>query len=365
MSFKKHLSRLFILHFFVVFPLLGVTVDLIPSLPSTMTNAHISQFDIFASGLGPLMFVIQITNPDDSTYTGLRLRYRVYLDSESAGTQGNQRIYEGLSNTFSIKPYESILIKSNDFLTENNLAVRTSIQTTVYELKDPSIKEKISIGQRIPDGAIEFRLDLERSVSGIVIDNDFSQHTITNVTYVIPDYPGREASGGAQTIYEPRPVFSWRSDLLPGVYGTEDIFTIYIYEEVPGGSMADAISRPPFHSASVNALSYVIPLSSPQLEPGTTYYWNVHAKIKGATSSLIKSPVYAFTIYKVANPRVWEIIQQLRLIIDDESVFEKIAGYDNDASIYINGEKKNLAELKQFVAEVLVEETDLEKVDVR
>ncbi|MBD3321574.1 MAG: hypothetical protein GF350_10820 [Chitinivibrionales bacterium] len=342
----------------------AVTVNLIPSLPSTMTNAHISQFDIFASGLGPLMFVIQITNPDDSVYTDLRLRYRVYLESPAAGTQGNQRIYEGLSNIFHVNSFESILIKSNDFLTENNPAVRASIQSTVYELKDPGIKEKISDGQRIPDGTIEFRIDLERTSTSASIGSDISSHTISNVTYVDLDYPGQDASRGPSTIYEPRPVFSWRSDLLPGTYGNDDIFDICVYEEVPGGTMGDAISRPPYHSASVNALSYTIPQSSPQLEKGVTYFWEVAAQSKGANTTAIESPVFAFTIDKTGNPLVWEIIQQLRLIIDDESIFEKIEGYDADATIYINGDKMNITDLRQFVSEVLSEQRHLESVEI-
>ncbi|MBD3421931.1 MAG: hypothetical protein GF398_17610 [Chitinivibrionales bacterium] len=349
--------------FAVHFSSAALTIDLIPVLPAVMTNAHVSQFDLFGTGIGPLMFMVHINNfGDTATYTSLRVRYIVHYESKVAQTGGRQLIYEGITYPFDVKPGENFIIRSNDFLKDDNFNVRASITSTIYELDDYDLKKRIATSQNMPDGTIYFKLQLESN--NATINSDNSDHVIINATYVELITPGSETGSEISIVNQQNPVFIWNSDLFPLDVNLGDIFEISIYEGDDGEQVGDITSRPPIRQALVATNQYQYPVTGAQLEKGKVYVWEVAAKIKGSSLSNLKSPLYRFKRYKPANPYVNQIIQTLRQVYPEE-VLQPLYGYDDDAEIIIDGKRTSLAELQQIVARINAGTYDIEHVEVR
>lgn len=360
-KFHKDISKAFILTFFISKAVLALDMHFIVTMPSVITGGTITQFDVFGSGVGAQIFTLMLDNiKDNTTYTGLTLRYRVHYYQQSGG--GRKLLYEGLSNQFTMLPNEYVPpISSKDFFKKNNPAVKVSIRITVFELSDSDpLKKQFLDTQKIPDGKIRYTMILRSSTVNI---EKSSEHIVINTSKVELVTPGASATDLIQTIFNPNPVFIWNSDLPPNIYGSDDVFEIRIYKANSGESPAQALSRVPVVKAGAKILQYKLPDQGYRLIPGATYYWEVVGFIKGISTSEIKSSPFGFKMTKPVNPKVQEVINTIKPIFD-ESILEKIYEYDSDVIIKIDGHEKDVNELRELVQKILTEENSIQYTTV-
>jgi hypothetical protein len=326
-------------------------MQFIVTMPSVITNGTISQFDVFGTGVGSQVFMVIINNANDlDTHTNLTLRYRVEYFMQ--GVSSPILLYEGLSNRFTIAPNEYVpAISSTDFLKKNNPLVKVSLKTTIFELpnSDP-LKKKFLDAQTIPDGKIRYTMILEQN--GVMQSNGISDHIIINTTKVELVTPGSYPSGAIMTLYDPRPLFIWNSDLPPYIYGADDVFELRIYKAQSGESFAGAMSRIPVIKTRTKILQYKLPDAGYQFIPGSVYYWEVIGFVKGMTTSEIRSSPFCFKMSKPVNVKMQEIINTLRLTYG-EDILEKIYDYDSDVTLKIDGQVIEIGELKALVQKIL------------
>lgn len=350
--------RVIFTSFFITFLLsrtvFALNMQFIVTMPPVITEGSITQFDIFGSGIGAQIFTIMLDNiNDNTTYTALTLRYRVHYYQQSGG--GRKLLYEGLSNQFTLLPDEYVpTISSKDFLKKNNPAVKVSLRTTLFELSDSDpLKQQFLATQKIPDGKVRYTMTLEP-------DNkeEYEEVTVINTSKVELVTPGAPATDLIQTIFNPNPVFIWNSDLPPNIYGSDDVFEIGIYKANSGESPAQALSREPVVKAGTTRLDYKLPDDGYRLIPGATYYWEVIGFVKGISTSEIKSSPFGFKMSKPVNPKVQEVINTIKPIYD-ESVLEKIYEYDSDVTIKIDGQEKDVNDLRELVQKILTEESSI------
>jgi hypothetical protein len=324
-----------------------------PTAPSVITRPTLANFDLFATGLGPTMFVIHLNNAGNPvTHKNLRLRYYVYLERTSHPEKGKQVVYIGLSNTFDVEADTNISIKSNDFLVDRNPdpMVRASLHYTEYELTDTELKNLLLTSGRIPDGRLSFALKLlPDGVS--VSDSAYSEHTILNATSVTLVSPGLDPSGVPMSVATRYPDFVWVSNLTP--YPSGDAFEIRIYEADEGETMGQALSKLPIHRAQVNTYAYKYPTGGRELVAGHTYYWQVTGLLRSTEgrTTPVQSNILAFSVYKPPNPKVLEVISILRPVVG-ETVIEQVSDYSSDVMIRIDGREYGVAELRELIIKV-------------
>jgi hypothetical protein len=66
---------------------------------------------------------------------------------------------------------------------------------------------------------------------------------------------------------------------------------------------------------------------------------------------------------KTVNPKVQEVITIIKPVYD-ESILEKIYEYDSDVIIKIDGQEKDVNELRDLVQEILTEEKSIDYTTV-
>jgi len=359
---NRNIALALFLAFFIVRNSSALNMQFIVTMPPVITGGTITQFDVFGSGLGAQIFTLILDNIKDNTsYTGLTLRYRVHYYQQSGG--GRKLLYEGISNQFSMLPNEYVPpISSKDFLKKNNPLVKVSLRTTIFELSDTDpLKQQFLSTQKIPDGKVRYTMTLEHN--GSPYTEQYSEHAVINTSKVELVTPGAQATDLIQTIFNPNPVFIWNSDLPPNIYGNDDVFEVRIYKANTGESAAQALSRVPVVKAGTKTLQYKLPDEGYRLIPGATYYWEVIGFVKGISTSEIKSSPFGFKMTKPVNPKVQEVINTIKPIYD-ESILEKIYEYDSDVVIKIDGHEKDVNELRELVQKILTEESSIQYTTV-
>lgn len=358
----KNIGLGFVLLLLISHTAFALRMQFIVTMPPVITEGTVVQFDVFGTGTGAQVFTVIIDNiNDNTTYTGLTLRYRVYYYQQGGGYSGI--LYEGLSNQFSMNPNEYVPpISSKDFLKKNNPAVKVSLQTTVFELSDTDpLKKQFLNTQMIPDGKIKYTMILEHN--GIAHSTQESEHTVINTSKVELVTPGSSPSDLLTTIFNSNPIFIWNSDLPPNVYGSDDVFEIRVYKASSGESAAQAMSKVPVVREGTTILQYKLPDQGYRLIPGATYYWEVIGFIKGISTSEIKGSPLGFKMSKPVNPKVQEVINIINPVYD-EATLEKIYDYDSDVIIKIDGHEKDVNELRELVQKILLEEYSIHNTKV-
>jgi hypothetical protein len=347
-SMKKSFIKSFIISLFIlIINSNSIEVTFTPLLPTVVSNVNLADYDISGNGMGAPIFSIYVVNNSNTASTNLKFNYKVILNEKSIN---QKEVYDGYSNTFSLDPFESAVVISNDFFKKNNPAVKFSLSYTVYELDDLSLKQKIFESQKLPDGSITYELYLLQNDSKI--ENDNIQIKIVNAVSIQLISPGSEATSRLPVLYDPHPLFIWTSELTPNLYGSEPVFELSLYEARSGESYSDAISRKPYISIKSTNIQERLPFAGPQIKPGTTYYWQVTGFLKGTSSTTIKSQVYGFYSQRKTNPRVQEIVDILRPIVDEKTL-EQIYEYDIDVSIKINNKTGTSSDVQSVVNGIL------------
>lgn len=301
----------------------------IPVLSPVITNPSLSQIDIFGEGFGAPVFIMSLNNAGDTaTYRHLRIRYSVSLEFIDNGVARGQRLYEGLTEEFTINPNEVVNLSSTRFLDSHNPDSRFGLRYMVYELDDLELKDRLVSSKRLPDGTLTFALELFPSVEQDLDDNS-SSHTIMNTTSIDLIAPGNEMGQTPSSSTNSRPLFSWISQLYPGIYGTDDVFELRIYEARPGIAASDAVARPPCFSRRLNTFTFQYPADAPPLVPGYAYYWEVVGFVKGAFTTEIRSEIYGFMLEPLADStamfkpgNIDDVLEMLRPIVGDAVVEE-------------------------------------------
>ena len=357
----KNISIMIIVCFFIVKEACALDLQFIVTVPPVITEGTVVQFDVFGSGTGAQVFIIIVDNSTDSkSYTGLTLRYKVDYYQQGGGSW--KLLYEGLSNEFTILAHKSFSpISSKNFLKKNNPAVPVSLKTTVFELSDSDpLKKQFLDTQKIPDGKIRYTMILRNSTINIVKS---SEHVIINTSKVELVTPGSSPSGLLSTVFDLNPVFIWNSDIPPNVYGGDDVFEIRVYKAGSGESAAQAMSKVPVVREGTTILQYKLPDQGYRLIPGATYYWEVIGFIKGIATSEIKSSPFRFKMSKTVNPKVSEVINIIKPVYN-EATLEKIYDFDSDVTIKIDGQEKDVNELRELVQKILLEEYSIHDTKV-
>jgi len=330
----------------------------IPVLPPVVTNPSLGQMDLFGEGFGPPLFIVNISNAGDTnTYENLRIRYTVTIEFNDNGVLRRQRLYEGLTNEFSISPNEVLSLSSTRFLDSKNPDGKIGLRYMEYELDDMELKDQLVSSKLLPDGTLTFSLELFPSVDQIVDDNSYT-HTLINTTSIDLVSPGNEMGQQVENHTNPRPVFIWMSQLYPGIYGTDDVFELRMYEARPGVSASDAVARPPFFTKRVNSVTFQYPSDAPPLVPGYSYYWEVIGFVKAAYTTEIKSEIFGFRLEPLAdstvllNPRnIDDVLEMLRPVIGD-AVVEEMREYVS-GDIRIDNQSVSREELYTVLQKIL------------
>jgi hypothetical protein len=329
----------------------AINIDYTTLIPATITDPNIGYFDLFGDGTGSTMFILTVDNRGDpNSYTDLRIRYIVELHYYDNGATVTQKMYEGLSNAFMVYADEFLVETSNQFLTRNNPRVRISISQTLYELDDLALKNKLYSSQRLPDGKLYFRFQLERA--GSPVESDALEHAVVNVQTINPIAPGASSADPLTDIFTPRPIFVWSSELYPGAYGSQPAFELRLYKSWPGESEGQALSRPPAFTREVDAFQLAYPDDAPPLVSDAVYYWRVAAVIKGAVQSEIVSPAFRFKYRDWIDREALDALALLGLVVDD-GVLRQVDGFDRGVEILINGRRVTIDDLRDLVYKMI------------
>lgn len=347
---KKIFSLLAMIVFIYANDSQALSMQFINTMPQIITKNTVSQFDIFGNGIGTTVFVIILNNDaGNDTLHNLQLRYTVDFHPKNGGTQ--KKIYEGISNRFTMASPENVPpITSKQFLIKNNPAVKISLRTTLHELSntDP-LKKQFLDTQRIPDGKIVYSMALE----GAAISNPVqtSEHIIINTSTVDLVTPGSAPEDFTIDIFNQHPVFTWTSDIPPYIYGPDDVFEIRIYQAKAGESASEALSRKPSLKAGVKSWQFQYPDNKHKLEVGVYYYWEVIGFIRSTSVSEIKSSPYKFRMAKPANTKVQQVIAILKQYPDEytNEILDLIEEYDSDVILKIDGRNSSVNELGALV----------------
>jgi hypothetical protein len=339
----------------------AVTVELVRTLPAVITGVNLGDYDLTADGTGPQMFVIFLSSLDETAArSGLRLRYTVHI-SGSDGT--SERVYDGLSNYFTMNPGEMITITSNQFFERDAGNPLPHLVTTLFSMSDRD-KQEIINRQRIPDGSLRFSITLESGGLPGGATKSFNC-SILNTTRVTLLSPGASAgSGMLPVVTEQYPVFLWQSDLVPGIYGGGDVFEIRIWKARTGQSPAEVIGGPPTIRQRLDAFTFEYPRNGELLVPGATYYWQVTGFLKSTTTTLINSDIYRFRMARQPAPEVLEVIALLRMVYDEQEI-SQLLDYDAGVTIKINGRVVTVDALRQLILNIVAANNEITATTVR
>jgi len=339
----------------VAFPL---EIKFIPILSPVITNPSLNEIDLFGKGFGPPIFIVNLNNAGDTVrYEHMHIRYSVTIEFSDNGTDRTQRLYEGLTDEFTVEPNEVINVSSTTFLNSTNPGGRLTLRYMEYELDDVELKDQLTASKRLPDGVLTFSLELFPTVDPVTDDNSFS-FKVLNTTSIDLIAPGNEISTTPSQLLTPRPLFCWTSQLYPGIYTSDDAFELKVFEARPGVSAAEAITQPPILTRRLSASTFQYPADEHQLVPGYSYYWQVTGFIKGAVTSEIHSEVFGFTIVSLTDSTasmaphsIDEILELLRPIIGDEMV-EELSDYMS-RDIRIDNRQVSKDDLAEVVRKII------------
>ncbi len=333
----------------------GIELRVISTMPQTITNVNLGHYDIGATGKGPTMFIIEIDNINDTcTYTNLQIRYLVNIESIIFSNE-QMKVYEGLTDPFPIAAGELVRVLSNDFLQEDNPDpnVRFHQENRVSRIEDKTLEEQILSSARIPSGNLEMVITLETS-AGEIIGQESLGAEITNVTRVNLISPGRPIDEELIEVFNPYPVFTWSSNLTADMYqncdlcSDKNVFELRIYKKQAGQSDADILNSTPIRTVRLTQPIYQYPSTGIKLEEGMVYYWEVVGLLKGIVESEIKSEPYMFVFKGQANYQKCQFkgfFENILIGTDYESLIDKVAEYNGDCTVKLNGKIMTFNEL--------------------
>lgn len=362
-----------VLFYFFLSSAFAQQFNLVPEIPSTITNTNLAYFDILGRGTGAKVYSIQLMNEGNKRTTGLEFSFNVQF--RSPGESQFVLLYEGVSNRFILDSNETMItVDSRAFLTRKNPEVKFSRYKSVSwkaedAFRDELIKKVMEAGTLVT-GTLRY----EFSLSGPGIDQtqtlDFE---IKNVSFVQPLQPGGEWNGSnfdIPLIFTQYPQFYWNTDLQSGIYGSGAVFRFELFEEKIGVAGADLLSRP-FLSVELTQNQFNYPSSgAPPLEEGKIYLWRVTGLLQGAVDAELSSSVYAFKIQKNAQKdlRITQAIERLKALLRGspfESVLDEIEGYDSAIRVQLSDDVQSLEALENWIVELTAGNYSLERLYVR
>lgn len=334
----------------------SVSLNLISTLPSTITNINLSHYDIKGTGKGPTMFVINLKNDSDNKVKDLKIEYKTELSSVAAGNR-LVTISNGYSNSFDLDSMENVSVTSGNFLQKNNPAVKFSRKVTTSTIRDDELENSILRTGKVPTGELKYTITVISNL-GEILNSETITAKIINVNAVRPLSPGSASGRNISEIYNEYPMFIWSSDLTNNMYGSgQYVFEINVYEKKINSTEVEALSSIPILSKKVSTLSYQFPPLGPKrLESGKTYIWQVKARLVGVIDAEILSIPYVFKIASRSNPNIARIKSALKDIAEvsgKKNIISVIEGYDKDVSININGKESEYLDLLNLINSLL------------
>jgi hypothetical protein len=281
-------------------------------------------------------------------------------------------MYKGHTDPFSLAANEAITIPSNDFLKEDNKAVRFSLKWEDYSLKDENLKNRILVSGKLPAGNIRYRISVTYQGADLAVQQITSQ--VYNVSLLELVSPGLEAGEQVLDLYEPNPQFIWLSDLTPGVYnafaaqyGSPDLFEIKVFEKKPGKSLEEVLGTAPIQRARTKDPFYRFPAAGIQLKNGVTYYWQVRCFLKGIMDGDLVSKVYAFRYVSNTDPAVQEVFRDLNLMLgaDHPEILKQLDGYNAQVKLTINGRAAQPADLSVTANTVMQGKAKVKRAEIK
>lgn len=342
-----------------------LTLEVLPLIPTTITNAQLAHYDISGTGSGPTLFKILLHNSGTKKEEQLAIVYTISVQSTII-SNGNQVLYKGISSPFSLNAGESISLLSNSFLQEDGIGIHQDI--TLEEMENTVLENQVIDAGKIPTGELIMQFELvRRSGTGshqydIIQKVDPLEVEIHNVSQLDLVSPG--TSTEENTVLEittPLPRFIWNSDLLTNIYDDcalcleKDLFEVLLYEKKAGQTIQEALSSPPLITGRTKEPFFYYPITGKQLEKGHTYLWQVRAFLKGVKNSYLLSDTFIFRYAEIGDPQVEEIRQLLLTILanspSSDTFLELSHEYGHQIEVTIDGKIITIHELKALAKE--------------
>lgn len=360
------LCILFFTHFQVEARRADLNLEVIPLIPSTITNVQLAHYDIQGSGTGPTLFKIVLNNSGNTTEENLAIVYSISVNSIIL-SGGNQRLYKGLSSSFSLNGGEMLSILSNSFLQESGPGVHQ--ETTLEEMENTVLENQIIDAGKIPNGKLTLEFALVRKTGpGSLQYETLStiepiEVEILNVSQLDLASPGTSAyeDGTILEITTPLPRFVWFSDLLTNMYDNcalcleKDMYEIAVYEKRAGQSVQDALSHAPIMTGRTKEPHFYYPISGKQLQKGKTYLWQVKAFLKGVKNSYLLSDTYVFRYAAIRDPEIEQIRQAILIILGNslsaDEFLELSYEFNHKIEVLVDGKVLTIKELQKLVQE--------------
>lgn len=354
-------------------------IVVIPLMPTTITNVQLSHYDIGGTGSGPTMFNLIVSNGGLDSVTNLAVVYCIRVNSVVL-SGGDQIVYKGITDPFTLQAGESISTLSNNFLQKEGTGIHQA--HTIEKLKDKTLENKILDAGKIPTGKMTIQLDLvEKTGPGtqqyeLIKAGDPIEIEIINVNQLDLVSPGTPADESSiiLDITNPNPRFIWFSDLMTNIYDDcalcfeKDVFEINIYERKPGQHKNEALASPPIMTARTREPFFDYPISGKQLKIGKTYIWQVKGFLKGVKNTYLLSDAFIFRYSDMSDPTINLMKQALQTILyhaeDGDQYTAMLNDYDSEITVYNEGSQLTLEQLQELATEFLNKEHTITSIEI-
>lgn len=339
----------------------NLNLEVVPLIPSTITNVQLAHYDISGTGSGPTLFKMIVSNSGDTIEEDLALVYSVSINSIIL-SGGNQRVYKGISSIFSLQGGEIRSLLSNTFLQEDGAGIHQ--ETTLEEMENTVLENQIIDAGKIPTGKLTMEFELVRKTGSgahqyetllTAAPIEIEIHNVSQLDLVSPGTRADE-SGTVLEITTPLPRFVWYSDLLTNIYDDcalcleKDLFEINIFEKRAGQSVQEALSAAPIVTGRTKEPHFYYPLSGKQLQKGKTYLWQVKAFLKGVKNSYLLSDTFIFRYAAIRDPELEQIRQALLMILANslatDEFLELSSEFNHKIEVSVDGKVLTLGELQ-------------------
>jgi hypothetical protein len=242
-----------------------------------LTNVEmffVSDFDPSDIGLHPLLFRIEVTNPDASNPTSFRLQFTV---------TGEAELIDGETDPIDFAPSERKFATNRDFTNEGSEfdLDRLSISTEAKDLEDVILETGF-----LPEGVYAFELILTEN--GTEVARSTGEVNVTNPRNIELIAPGDTFGGRLPRVTNPFPQFQWVS--------LASQFRFVLCPVLPGDTSGEEVmeNQPVFHTITgLNNLAY--PASAEQLANNHRYCWQVTSIIDASGGPFeVPSDIFCF-----------------------------------------------------------------------
>lgn len=318
----------------------AIQIQPVSLVPQVLTYTSLANFDLSGSGGGAQVFNLIFFNQESKDWKDLSLDLKILFKEPGASTF--TELFYGSTLPFNIGAEElSVTAPSSEIFSKNSSS--RFVRRGAYHWKDNDPYRESLINRTISSGSLvsgELKYSIVLKQNEITLDSTGLVFQIMQISQLQLLTPGQSADGALSGAEAPLvPLFQWSSDLAGVQYSSGSKYTFEVWEDIPGASPSEIISRTPYFKTQVQEEHFNYPPAGARvLKPGKAYLWRVRANLQGIGTSSMASEVYRFrTVSLNANPQIQNLKNQLRTLLASTTWHEllsQLEGYDMDYRIF-------------------------------